>query len=429
MVLPSGVNKMTGLTHALEDLGLSRHNVVGIGDAENDHAFLSCCECAAVVANAIPALKEKADIVTRAERGQGVEEIIGSLLEDDLGSLQIDRHGILLGHADGEHVCVDSYGKRFLVSGSSGSGKSTFVAGFLERVLKHGYQVCLIDPEGDYENVKGCITAGDEQHAPSFDEILRLLDHPDANVIVNLVGMKLQDRAGFFASLLAKLQEKRLQHGRPHWLIIDEAHHMFPSDWAPGAAQLAGELGSMLLVTVHPEHVSSPALKPVNVVVAIGKEPDRTLGAFAQAVQTEAPEGKHVDLREGEAFVWFRDSGQVWPKLKVEPGQAERHRHRRKYAEGELEPERVFYFRGPQRKLNIRIQNLKIFLQVAEGIDDETWLYHLRRGDYSNWFRCCIKDKDLADRAAAIEQDERLSASDSRDGIASVVEEKYTAPA
>jgi HAD superfamily hydrolase (TIGR01484 family) len=52
MALPSGVNKATGLAQALDELGLSPHNVVGIGDAENDHAFLSLCECAVAVANA-----------------------------------------------------------------------------------------------------------------------------------------------------------------------------------------------------------------------------------------------------------------------------------------------------------------------------------------------------------------------------------------
>ena len=40
MVLPAGVNKASGLAAALADLGLSPHNVVGVGDAENDHAFL-----------------------------------------------------------------------------------------------------------------------------------------------------------------------------------------------------------------------------------------------------------------------------------------------------------------------------------------------------------------------------------------------------
>ncbi len=57
MALPTGVNKMTGFNHALAALKLSRHNVAGVGDAENDQAFLSCCECSVAVANAIPSLR------------------------------------------------------------------------------------------------------------------------------------------------------------------------------------------------------------------------------------------------------------------------------------------------------------------------------------------------------------------------------------
>src|SRR5262249_55205939 len=49
MVLPTGVNKATGLHAALGELGLSPHNVVGVGDAENDHALLTLCECGVAV--------------------------------------------------------------------------------------------------------------------------------------------------------------------------------------------------------------------------------------------------------------------------------------------------------------------------------------------------------------------------------------------
>jgi HAD superfamily hydrolase (TIGR01484 family) len=56
MVLPSGVNKATGLAVALHDHGFSPHEAVGIGDAENDHAFLTLCECAVAVDNALPPL-------------------------------------------------------------------------------------------------------------------------------------------------------------------------------------------------------------------------------------------------------------------------------------------------------------------------------------------------------------------------------------
>src|SRR5215813_13745400 len=87
MILPSGVNKATGLRAALHELGLSPHNVVGVGDAENDHAFLQLCECSVAVANALDTLKERADFVTAAYHGAGVEELIAKLLTDGLADL------------------------------------------------------------------------------------------------------------------------------------------------------------------------------------------------------------------------------------------------------------------------------------------------------------------------------------------------------
>ncbi len=84
MVLPPGIDKATGLAAVLKELGLSAHHVVGIGDAENDHAFLSLCGCAVAVANALPALKERADFVTRADHGAGVAELIDELIATDL---------------------------------------------------------------------------------------------------------------------------------------------------------------------------------------------------------------------------------------------------------------------------------------------------------------------------------------------------------
>jgi hypothetical protein len=40
MVLPPGVNKASGLKAALAELDIAVPNAVGVGDAENDHAFL-----------------------------------------------------------------------------------------------------------------------------------------------------------------------------------------------------------------------------------------------------------------------------------------------------------------------------------------------------------------------------------------------------
>ncbi|TIU15450.1 MAG: HAD-IIB family hydrolase, partial [Mesorhizobium sp.] len=97
MILPSGINKATGLAAALEDLRLSPHNVVGIGDAENDHAFLQACGCSVAVDNALAAVKDTADLVTRGARGKGVEELIEKLVKRDREFVRKRRDGILLG--------------------------------------------------------------------------------------------------------------------------------------------------------------------------------------------------------------------------------------------------------------------------------------------------------------------------------------------
>jgi hydroxymethylpyrimidine pyrophosphatase-like HAD family hydrolase len=84
MVLPSGVNKATGLKQALKHLGLAPEEVVGVGDAENDHAFLEFCGFAVAVGNALPAVKERAKLVMKNNSGAGVQELIDLWLEEGL---------------------------------------------------------------------------------------------------------------------------------------------------------------------------------------------------------------------------------------------------------------------------------------------------------------------------------------------------------
>ena len=87
MVLPSNINKATGLAVALKRMKVSPRQVVAIGDAENDHPFLDACSVSVAVDNALPSLKERCDLVVAGNHGQGVIELIGRLLDDDLASL------------------------------------------------------------------------------------------------------------------------------------------------------------------------------------------------------------------------------------------------------------------------------------------------------------------------------------------------------
>jgi hydroxymethylpyrimidine pyrophosphatase-like HAD family hydrolase len=87
MILPSSVDKASGLKIALERLKIAPAQTVGVGDAENDHAFLDVCAVGAAVDNALPALKDRAGIVLTKDHGAGVVELIERILEDDLASL------------------------------------------------------------------------------------------------------------------------------------------------------------------------------------------------------------------------------------------------------------------------------------------------------------------------------------------------------
>jgi hydroxymethylpyrimidine pyrophosphatase-like HAD family hydrolase len=87
MVLPGNLNKATGLTAALARLEIAPEQVVGVGDAENDHVFLDACGFAAAVDNALPALKERCDLVLAGDHGRGVRELIDLILETDLQHL------------------------------------------------------------------------------------------------------------------------------------------------------------------------------------------------------------------------------------------------------------------------------------------------------------------------------------------------------
>jgi len=431
MALPSGVNKGSGLSVALKQMGLSPHNVAGIGDAENDHAFLSLCECAVAVANALPAVQERADVVTRADHGAGVIEFIERLLGDDLASLEntLQRHHLPLGKdAEGVDLALSPHGTSLLIAGSSGAGKSTIARALLERLRDARYQFCVIDPEGDYGEFPGAVTFGDTDHPPNPESVLQLLEAPESNAVVNLLGVALADRPQFFAGLLPQLLDLRLHTGHPHWLLIDEAHHMFPEGWAPAQGLVPRELGSMVMVTVHPEMLARPIAEPVDVVIGVGDAGADTVSAFAKRVGDATPPLPDRPREEGEALVWLRRRDRAPFYFRSEQPRDEQHRHRRKYAQGDV-GDKSFFFRGPEGKLNLRAQNLALFAQIAEGVDDGTWLHHLRQGDYSRWFREAIKDEELAFRTEQIEAQQHLRAFESRAAIIKAIEDRYTAPA
>jgi hypothetical protein len=184
----------------------------------------------------------------------------------------------------------------------------------------------------------------------------------------------------------------------------------------------------MIYITVEPKSIARAVLSSINTVIALGDAADRILADVSAKLDLKPPVLGPTTLEPGEILLWFIQKESPPFKLKIVPSRTGLRRHRRKYAEGDLGPERSFYFEGPKKQLKLRAQNLVLFVQWAEGVDDDTWIYHLRQGDYSQWFRDVIKDQVLAAEAARIEGLTEVSPAESRDLIKAAITERYTAP-
>jgi hypothetical protein len=233
----------------------------------------------------------------------------------------------------------------------------------------------------------------------------------------------------FFLSLFARIREVRARTGRPHWLILDEAHHAIPANWRPTDQNLPERLEGVVMVSVRPNLIAPAVLRALETLIVLGDKPREMLREFIDANRATAVADVPDALEAGTAVLWNKTGNGAPTVVHVEPSRTERRRHLRKYAEGELPEDRSFYFRGPAGKLNLRAQNLIQFMNLGDGVDDETWLFHLQRGEMSRWLREGIKDEPLAAQAAAIERNRQLDAGASRRKLRELIESNYTLPA
>jgi hypothetical protein len=168
-------------------------------------------------------------------------------------------------------------------------------------------------------------------------------------------------------------------------------------------------------------------LRMVDALIVVGPEPQTTVDAFTAArgdVAIRLPVDEDVNT-----LPWLVRAGAPPFQFRIFEPAADRRRHKRKYAEGDLGEDISFYFRGPDGRLNLRAQNLALFVQIADGVDDQTWGYHLRQHDVSRWFRNIIKDESLAAEAVEVESRDDLSPQDSRARIRAAIQRRYTTPA
>jgi hydroxymethylpyrimidine pyrophosphatase-like HAD family hydrolase len=240
MMLPAGVNKASGVWAALKELGVSRHNLVAIGDGENDLALFEFAEHAVAVQNADPLVKRVANRTTLGAYCDGFLELAREIVASDLAGA-MPRHRILLGVGpDGRETdfvpCRDS----LVVHGPPGSGKAALCARLLEQLLTLSYQCCVIGAEANgLQTAAAVATFGDAHEAPRLTDILAALEQPTASVAINLAALPVETRPVFMDALFLQLQALHDRVGRPHAIFMREAHRFLPGVSAASTARLA----------------------------------------------------------------------------------------------------------------------------------------------------------------------------------------------
>ena len=228
MVLPAGVTKGSGLNEALGDLGISPHNTVGIGDAENDHSLLDACEIGVAVGDAVPSLKARADLVLGGVDGEAVDAFLVGPFLGGLTGLQSRRRTIALGtYDDGTMTTLPASRISIAINGASGTGKS-FLAGLIaEQLIQMNYAICILDLEGDHlaiGGLHGAVALGGREPLPPPAQVDRVIRQGFSSVVIDLSLQTPDVKRRYALAILEQLRLTRSTVGLPHWIIVDEAH-------------------------------------------------------------------------------------------------------------------------------------------------------------------------------------------------------------
>ena len=417
MILPSGVTKGTGLLEALRELGLSPHNAIGVGDAENDHSLLEACEVGVAVANAVDALRARADMVLERPDGEGVTDLIAGPLLAGRAHLYPRRWQVTLGtDNDGEPVTLPASQLNIAVCGGTGKGKSYLAGLICEQLIRLGYSLVVFDPEGDHHGLGELrdviITGSHEGRLADPAEVVRLLRHGRTSVVTDLSHLDTAARAAYATDLASEVEAHRATTGVPQWVVVDEAH--VPIGREVTAQRLLNPPGKgYLLVTWQPAELSADALLALDAVITLGSARPESRFIDITAAVADMPRTEIARLLAGPAgravLAWRQRPGRA-VAFTLGPRTTPHLRHARKYGQAGVEPARRFYFKtGPDTATGAVAANLDELEAELGRCDRGVLRHHCPRHEFSGWVAGVFRDEalaaDLAELEAAVPAD------------------------
>jgi hypothetical protein len=414
MLLPSGVSKGSGVQHVLRHMGLSPHDVLALGDAENDFPLFDACGFSGCPGDSLPEVQARADWVFPGRHGDGIAAaIVEQILADRLPVEQSPRHRVSLGWAaaTSEPVTIPARGVNVLIHGDPHSGKSWLAGALAERLIGARYAVCVIDPEGDYRVLARLpgVRWAEIQEPKDLDGALDTLGHlPSASTVLDLSTLPHAAKVAFIERALRTIRETRRRVGRPHWVLIDEAHYSLHEGGVAADALGLADRG-FCLVTYRPSWLQEPVTRAVDVFVLArtsGAEELARLGAILPTVAELAGIRETLArLPRGEFLLVQPDRGSQIGSLTfvAAPRQTVHVRHLAKYIDSCVPPGREFLFRGPEGRVRGTADSLQSFRRLVATTPDDVLAHHAGRGDFSRWVRDVFADADLARQLGKIE--------------------------
>jgi hydroxymethylpyrimidine pyrophosphatase-like HAD family hydrolase len=414
MLQAPGVSKGSGVQHAIRRLGLSSHDVLGIGDAENDLDMFAVCGFSACPGNAVEEVRTRVDWVFAGDNGGSVARALStSVLDGQLPPPATGRREVEVGWArqSGERVAVSTRGVNVLVNGDSMSGKSWLVGGLVERLVDRRYGVCVIDPEGDYHVLTAIPTVSfvEVRDMADWDQAVELFRRdPSACVVADLSTAGDADKASLITTGLRALRDLRRECRLPHWIFLDEAHYWLGED-GPAADLVLDEKG-FCLATYRASALAANIRKGIDLFVfARTTAPDETR-FVREAIPGSIEAANHLcaafgELSLGEFVLVRADTGCAGAvSFQAAPRRTEHVRHRRKYADIPVLPDRNFFFRAADGRLLARAATLGEFAKAVETVDEGVLIEHARRLDFSRWLFEVFRERRLARQIRQIEQ-------------------------
>lgn len=391
MVLPSGVSKGTGLLAALRELGISPHNAIAVGDAENDLALLEAAEVGVAVANAVPSLRQHAEVVLDEPDGRGVVELLAGPLATGELLIRPARHRITVGRfPDGKPATVPGAQANILICGPTGAGKSHLAGLLVEHWVSAGYTVLVLDMEGDHiglDRLHNTVVIG-EDGLPSVAGLLTIVRQQGVSVVVDMSGVGESAKVDYLRTLAAVIDEVRATSGLPHWIVVDEAHVALAEGGTTADVFRPQDRG-YCLVTYRPDQLTPSVLAAVDFTL-------RVTGADRVVAD---------QYEERSAAATMRETGGLERPFVVAARRTPHRRHWHKYVTEPLPSHRWFYFRHPDNGPAGVATNVKDFAGHLAEADPKVIEFHLTRGDFSRWLTGTVQDRRLADLAASLERD------------------------